>query len=1675
MAHGPGHLASKQSDNSSHPARCRRNMRTHRVNPYRQNYTDQHAVSSECGRCRFLGERMHLNQAGKMRVDVVWLAASVLSLPALYECDPLFVLTGPNLLRVGQKENVFVEAQEYTGGSISVHIVLMSFPGKERELFSKMVSLSAANKFQALTDVMVPDDEFPQDTGQKQYVFMQARFPAQELEKVILLSFRPGYIIAQTDKTIYTPKDRVLPDFEVTLTPDKTFFHVDDSALYLYGEDVSGEAFVEFGVLAEDGEKKRFPASLQRVDVISGKGKATLKRDHILKSFPDIRQLLKLSQYVSVSVLTESGSEMVEAEKRGILIATSPYTIHFEKTPTYFKPGMPFEVIVYITRPDDTPAEGVEVEVMPGQILGRTSKSGIARLTVNTQIGATSLPITVKTKDALLTNQRQAVEHMTALPYRTVQHSMNYLHISVQAAELQIGDSLPIKIHFMSSPGAPDEVKHLTYLVMSKGKLIRAERYERQKGQSLMTLSMTVTKDMVPSFRIVAYYHVGKEVVSDSIWVDVKDTCLGKLKVTSGKQTHANKPMGPFRMVITGDPGANVGLVAVDKHVYTLNSENRLTQSKIWDIVEKNDISCTAGSGADSMGVFYDAGLAFESNAGGTKPRTEPNCPTQTKTRRRRSRTLTNLENSPAGNYTALGRQCCMSGLEIETGPETRHPGVRTRALRLQRSKANPRTPLPYWAMDVSKSCIRSGVYGEDDDQYVDSEDIISRVQFPETWLWEMLTLPPESVSTEMLRFRRESMTITEVTAISLSSTHGICVSDPFEMKVMKDFFISLKLPYSAVRNEQVEIKAVLHNYLDTKVKVGKDSIAEMTGTMPFIDTFQKTRIVVGGTGRAKTGRSNSKQSNTAGKRVVKNRQELGNNVVSAHAQVRVELMETEQVCSSANRKGKSRLKEVYVDAKTSHAVPFVIVPMAIGQYPIEVKAAIYGSHITDGIRKHLRVVAEGIKIQQKPRTFVLDPSKHGGVQTLRIDGQKLESQVPGSPADTYVSLIVDLPSQTIPAAIGGSALGSLIAQPTGDGEVNMITMTGPVIATHYLDRTLHWDQVGIDRRTQAIKFIKEGYSQQLKFRKADGSYSTQPQMKASTCLTAYVAKVFHMMLELINMEENVVCSAIKWLVFSTQEPGGAFKENAPGGVQGEDVDATMTAFVLIAMQESRHICIVSVSILAESIRMATKFLSERIKTLTNPYAVAIAAYALANEGQHQLEILNRFSSDKTHWPVQDDRHSTLEATGYALMALVKAKEFDQAGRVVKWLTEQEFPDGGYGSTQANVIVLQSVVMYVMELPNLSAIDLNVMLDLGGRRSVRWAFNRANANVARSTHIRTDQSVTVTAKGTGKGILSLVTVYNALPEGKTDCKDFELDVKLQKEPKDATMSILDVTMLTGFIADKDDLNKLTSGRDRYVQKIETDKQLSEKGSLIFYLDKVSHKQSDRVVFRIHKTNRVGLLQPAAVTVYEYNSLGELLSTLLFHRTCQKNRCVKFYHPERKGGALNRICHEDVCRCAEENCSYQKDPNLDLYKAKVVHANLSTSIDRFTFQVEDIFKEGKSLRILEAIMSIRWLTPFMLSVSDLSAGSDVGVKGKQRSILSHPHCRGAIDLKPGKSYLIMGPSEDIVMRQDRLLYMLGGGTWIEYWPTEVECRQPAYRDTCLGITSSTSALDFGCLT
>ncbi|KAJ8371594.1 hypothetical protein AAFF_G00307060 [Aldrovandia affinis] len=355
--------------------------------------------------------------------------------------------------------------------------------------------------------------------------------------------------------------------------------------------------------------------------------------------------------------------------------------------------------------------------------------------------------------------------------------------------------------------------------------------------------------------------------------------------------------------------------------------------------------------------------------------------------------------------------------------------------------------------------------HSEQDDNYVSELDIMSRTQFPESWLWGVVTLPEcKSTSITTKGYLKDFI------ATCLSKAHGICVADPLEMKVMKDFFIDLKLPYAAVRNEQLEIKAVLYNYLDEEI------------------------------------------------------------------QVRVELMETEQVCSAASKKRKYRMPDVYINSMSSIAVPFVIIPMALGLHSIEVKATVYELFLIDGVKKDLRVLAEGRQTKKEVVTMVLNPSEHG-----------------------------ELLSHTTQVAISGFPLGGLIA----------------------------------------------------------------PALRQR--LTAYMVKVFGMAYQLISINEDVLCSALKWLVMNAQQPDGAFKEYAPvyyremvGRVWEEDADASLTAFVLIAMQESRHVCEERVNSLHDSMKKASEFLARRIHSLANPYAVALTTYTLANEGQH---LLDRFSS----------------------------------------------------------------------------------------------------------------------------------------------------------------------------------------------------------------------------------------------------------------------------------------------------------------------------------------------------------------------------------------------------------------------------------------------------------------
>ncbi|KAH0628759.1 hypothetical protein JD844_010254 [Phrynosoma platyrhinos] len=237
----------------------------------------------------------------------------------------------------------------------------------------------------------------------------------------------------ETFKTPFEVKEYVLPSFEVAIELAEKFYYVDTNedfivsitARYLYGKKVEGVAFVLFGVKLDD-EKKSIPDSLRRIQIVDGEGEAALTKAMLQTRFRNTNELIGHSLYISVTVMTESGklyvsfygqfspeaffhgqayvemfpedkgSDMVVAEKGGISIVTSPYQLHFTKTPVFFKPGMPYGLMVYVTNPDGSPATQVPVvSEEPLQAEATTQNDGTAKLILNTPGDSNELRITL--------------------------------------------------------------------------------------------------------------------------------------------------------------------------------------------------------------------------------------------------------------------------------------------------------------------------------------------------------------------------------------------------------------------------------------------------------------------------------------------------------------------------------------------------------------------------------------------------------------------------------------------------------------------------------------------------------------------------------------------------------------------------------------------------------------------------------------------------------------------------------------------------------------------------------------------------------------------------------------------------------------------------------------------------------------------------------------------------------------------------------------------------------------------------------------------------------------------------------------------------------------------------------------------------------------------------------
>ncbi|XP_077326612.1 complement C3-like [Lithobates pipiens] len=1631
-------------------------------------------------------------------------------------------LITPSVLRVDSEETIVVDGH---GSAFEVEYFIQDFPIKNLLLARGRINMNHGNQYLGTAKVTIPGKDLIKDPKRKQYISVSVKSsnPPCSLEKVILLNFHSGYIFIQTDKPIYTPgtsvqyrlypvnfnmqptnkavqvdilnpdgilvknenifpdvsgiisktytltdvpsfgiwtistkydgtfqeyttnfevKEYVLPSFEVKIKPDLSFMYANDEifpvaieAVYTYGKTVSGNAFVLFS-LKKGNERKTVADSLRRIVIDDGKGRATLQRADLLKIIDKPEDILQYRLHVSATVITEAGSDWVEAELDNIYIVKSAYKILLTRTSKYFKPGMPFHLMVLVTNPDGSPANRIPVVANPGTVLGVTKEDGTAKLAVNTGSDKKPLEITVKTTIGGLDEKLQASEKATINPYQPQSGKGNYLHLTIDTNVAEPNKQLFINFNVLTSPTTDqDKVQYFTYLILSKGRIITVGKQKRDKGQGLVSMSLIVTKDLIPSFRIVAYYTIEKELVSDSLWVDVVDECMGTLEVDSDKKIA--EPSNPITLTLKADPDSHVGLVAVDKAVFVLNKKYKITQSKVWDIVEKSDIGCTPGSGANNMDVFYDAGLAVESNFGMvTKQRSDPSCDAGKNRKRRSSAALIEMKNQKALKYNEnLERQCCHDGM---TSNPMGHSCDR-RAKHILKGDKCVQVFLDCCRyielkIKIEKELDQDLERSDNEGDYMKDEDISVRSAFDESWLWNIIkiTAKPDAngVSTQQVRnkYLKDSITTWEVLAVSLSKTNGICVAKPLDIQAFKSFYIDLKLPYSVVRNEQVAVRAVLYNYENIALKV------------------------------------------------------------------RVTLTYNPKFCSISTPSRKYT-KDVTVKASSTFTVPLIIVPLEVGLHDVEVKAAVFGAFVADGVRKKLKVVPEG---ERKVLTILsedLEPERKGrsGEQVVNVKSLKNKKIAPQSTVSLLVNVQGSPIADFIEKSIDGKNLDSLIILPTGCAEQNMAKLAPLVIATLFLDKTNQWDKVGLHRRAEALSHMQTGYATQLKHRAADGSYNALQGSPSGTWLTAYIVKIFSLAKRMIHIADDVLCRSVQWLVLSMQKPDGMFQENFHisaqyyrGGLAGSsDPDVAITAFVTIALLESQKYCKDEVRTLQLSIDKAVQFISEHYGKLTRPHSVALTSYALARAGKlHDSTKLMSVATGKSQWDDPDSklwssqafgRYISLEATAYALLTLLQIEEYDLADSVARWLIRSHVDGERYGSTQTIIMVFEALAKYQEARENKMVLDMDISFQLPERKDpTKYRLSLQNNLNARSDETNINSDFVVKATGKGRASLTVTAVYyEIVTEKESECNHFDFTIRARDEPhvkrpdnalgtmsveicfryrgdKDLTMSIVDVTMMTGYSPDVDDLKRLQNGVDRYISQFEINKGASDKGTLIIYLDKISHTEEECLKFNAHRYFDVGLLQPGSVTIYDYYS--------------PETRCTKFYHTVAGDHLYGRICQGDVCRCSEGNCLMSQDPTKSysaidrkdkacetgmdyVYKATLLETQYANDFDRYLMHITSIFKNG----------------------------TDELAQGQKRTFISHVKCREALKFKKGLDYIIFGSFNDVwLTAANTYTYIIGSRSWVEWWPNHRECQDEEYEELCndLSILSEDITM-FGC--
>uniref|UniRef100_A0AAQ6IIX1 Uncharacterized protein n=1 Tax=Anabas testudineus TaxID=64144 RepID=A0AAQ6IIX1_ANATE len=677
------------------------------------------------------------------------------------------------------------------------------------------------------------------------------------------------------------------------------------------------------------------------------------------------------------------------------------------------------------------------------------------------------------------------------------------------------------------------------------------------------------------------------------------------------------------------------------------------------------------------------------------------------------------------------------------------------------------------------------------------------RTYFPETWIWELVSLG-DSGSVDVEKTVPDTITKWAAGAFCVSSV-GFGVSPNTGLTVFQPFFVSLTLPYSVIRGEVFTLKATVFNYLSKCIMVKVMLAASEQYTFRNCDGCQYSVCLCG---------------------------------------------------------------------EESRTFSWIVTPTALGDVSLKVSAEALKTDVLCG--NEVATVPDVGQIDTVIRTLL--------VELLSCCCSCYQNFVKHTSRKHNVSRVESW-TLTVASRAGdlmGRAmknLHKLLAMPYGCGEQNMVLFAPNIFILNYLKST---GQLTLEIQDKATRFLESGYQRELTYKHDDGSYSAfgKNDESGNTWLTSFVMKSFGGARPYIYVNPDHINSARRWLSGLQQQDGciksvgKLFHNGMKGGVSD---DVSLTAYITAALLE------LDTSVTDPMVQRCLGCLKEAVVgQLDNLYTTALMSYTFTLAGDQDmrsklLTYLHQKSTGTRHWKRDEASKKTLdslevEMTSYVLLALLSGPALtdfglDYSSDIVRWLTQQQNPYGGFSSTQDTVVALQALAKYGAATYREEGSTTVTVTSLGGL-SKEFTVDQSNRLLYQEEKL-TEVPGEYTVKAEGQGcVLAQISMHFNIPP-PPDFSAFNISthtmskcnvsrpqlilfvhVRYSGRREETNMAIINIKLLSGYILDKTSLNLV-------------------KGFINIYLDGLKKEKTNMYSVTLEEDLPVRNLKPAVVKVYDY--------------------------------------------------------------------------------------------------------------------------------------------------------------------------------------------------------------